>query len=69
MNIVKTKSQLRAESETQMAAFLARGGVVEVSDRQVRPRKQVMRGKVTRTASTGTSGFATGFPRKTTIAV
>jgi hypothetical protein len=69
MNIVKTKSQLRAESLDQMAAFLARGGVVEVSDRQVRPRKQVMRGKVTRTASTGTSGFATGFPRKTTIAV
>lgn len=68
MNIVKTKSQLRAESEAQMAAFLARGGVIEVSDRKVRPRKMVMRGKVTRTASKGSSGFAVGFPRKTTIA-
>jgi hypothetical protein len=68
MNIVKTKSQLRTESEAQMAAFLARGGVVEVSDRKVRPRKMVMRGKVTRNASKGSSGFAAGFPRKTTIA-
>jgi hypothetical protein len=66
--IAKTKSQLRAESEAQLAAFKRAGGVVQVSEYKSRARKQVMRGKSTRPATTGTSGFATGYPRKTTIA-
>jgi hypothetical protein len=62
----KSKSELRAETEKQLKAFFRKGGSIEV----VKPRKapkQRMSGKVTRSASTGTSGFATGFPRKSCI--
>lgn len=62
----KSKSELRAETEKQLKAFLRKGGSIEV----VKPRKapkQLMSGKTTRNASTGTSGFATGFPRKSCI--
>jgi len=62
----KSKSELRAETEKQLKAFLRKGGSIEV----VKPRKapkQRMSGKTTRNASTGTSGFATGFPRKSCI--
>jgi len=62
----KSKSELRAETEKQLKAFLRKGGSIEV----VKPRKapkQRMSGKTTRQASTGTSGFATGFPRKSCI--
>jgi len=61
--LVKSKSELRAETEKQLKAFLKRGGSIEV----IKPRKapkQRMSGKTTRNASTGTSGFATGYPRK-----
>ena len=64
MIIAKTKSQLRAETESAVALFLRTGGSVEV----IKPRKapkQYMRGKTTKVASRGTSGFAVGFPRKT----
>jgi hypothetical protein len=62
----KSKSELRAETEKQLKAFLRKGGSIEV----IKPRKapkQRMSGKVTRSASTGTSGFATGYPRKSGI--
>jgi hypothetical protein len=62
----KSKSELRAETEKQLKAFLRKGGSIEV----IKPRKapkQRMSGKTTRNASTGTSGFATGFPRKSCI--
>jgi hypothetical protein len=62
----KSKSELRAETEKLVKLFLKKGGSIEV----VKPRKapkQRMSGKVTRSASTGTSGFATGFPRKSCI--
>jgi len=62
----KSKSEIRAETEKQVKLFLKKGGNIEV----VKPRKspkQRMSGKVTRSASTGTSGFATGFPRKSCI--
>jgi len=62
----KSKSELRAETEKQLKLFLRKGGSIEV----VKPRKapkQRMSGKTTRNASTGTSGFATGFPRKSCI--
>ena len=59
----KSKSEIRAETEKQLKAFLRKGGSIEV----IKPRKapkQRMSGKTTRNASTGTSGFATGYPRK-----
>ena len=66
MIVFKTKSQLRAETEKQVKLFLKKGGSIEVVKARKAP-KQRMSGKVTRSASTGTSGFATGFPRKSCI--
>ena len=66
MIIVKTKSQLRAETEAQLATFVRSGGVIEQIKARKAP-KQLMRAKTTKVASTGTSGFATGFPRKSGI--
>jgi hypothetical protein len=62
----KSKSELRAETEKQIKLFLKKGGSVEVIKARKAPRQR-MSGKVTRSASTGTSGFATGFPRKSCI--
>lgn len=62
--LVKSKSELRAETEKQLKAFLKRGGVIET----IKPRKapkQRMSGKTTRNSSTGTSGFAAGYSRST----
>ena len=64
----KTKAELRAESADAIAAFLARGGVIE-QGRKPRARKgSKMASKTTRFV-TGTSGFANGFPRKSTGAL
>ena len=61
----KTKSELRAESADAIALFLAKGGVIE-QGRKPRARKgSKMTAKTTRFVS-GTSGFANGFPRKST---
>jgi hypothetical protein len=62
----KSKSELRAETEKQLKLFLRKGGSIEVVKARKAP-KQRMSGKTTRNASTGTSGFATGFPRKSCI--
>jgi hypothetical protein len=62
----KSKSEIRAETEKQVNLFLKKGGSIEVVKARKAP-KQRMSGKVTRSASTGTSGFATGFPRKSCI--
>jgi hypothetical protein len=62
----KTKAELRAETEQQVTLFLKKGGSIEV----IKPRKapkQKMNGKTTRQASTGTSGFAVGFPTKSFV--
>jgi hypothetical protein len=61
--IFKSKSELRAETEKQLQLFLKKGGSIEV----IKPRKapkSKMSGKTTRTGSTGTSGFATGYPTR-----
>jgi hypothetical protein len=58
--IYKSKSQVRQETEAQVALFLKRGGVVQVVKARKAP-KQKMSGKTTRSSSTGTSGFATGY--------
>jgi hypothetical protein len=62
----KSKSEIRAETEQQVKLFLKKGGSIEVVKARKAP-KQLMSGKVTRSSSTGTSGFATGFPRKSCI--
>jgi hypothetical protein len=64
--IFKTKSQLRVEGEDALKKFIRSGGTIEV----VKPRKapkQYMRGKTTRVGSTGSSGFATGYPKRSTV--
>ena len=66
---IKTKSELRAESNDAIALFLARGGVIE-QGRKPRARKGgKMACKSSKGFQSGTSGFATGFPRKSTGAV
>jgi hypothetical protein len=62
----KSKSEIRAETEKQVKLFLKKGGSIEIVKARKAP-KQLMSGKVTRSSSTGTSGFATGFPRKSCI--
>lgn len=64
--IVKTKADFRAETEKQVALFLKRGGVVEVIKARKAPSTK-MKGKTTRVASTGTSGFAVGFPSRSLV--
>lgn len=64
IKIAKTKSQLRAESEAQLAQFVRSGGVVQVVERRARPRKQTMTAKNSRGFVVGTSGFAAGYPRR-----
>lgn len=59
----KTKSQLRQETSDALQQFLARGGQVEVVKARKAP-KQKMSGKASKSGSTGTSGFAVGFPSK-----
>ena len=66
MIIVKTKSQLRAETDAQIQQFLRSGGTIEVVKSRKAP-KQRMVCRATKQASVGTSGFATGFPRKSGI--
>ena len=62
--MMKTKSQLRAETEVALKQFLRSGGTIEVSSRKARAPRIAMSGKTTRVSSTGTSGFAAGYPRK-----
>lgn len=62
----KSKAEQRAETEKHMVMFLQRGGSVEVVKARKAP-KQKMLGKSTRCASTGTSGFAVGFPTKSFV--
>jgi hypothetical protein len=62
----KSKAELRAETEKQLKAFLKKGGSIEVIKPRKAPRPK-MAGKTTRVASTGTSGFAVGYPRKSFV--
>jgi hypothetical protein len=66
MNMYKSKSELRAETEKALKKFVKQGGSIEVVKSRKAP-KMLMRGKTTRVASTGTSGFAVGFPRKSFV--
>jgi hypothetical protein len=66
---VQTKSEARAESEKAMKAFLRAGGVIKVDERKPRAPKAKMSSKSSRGFVSGTSGFATGMPRKTTFSL
>lgn len=61
----KSKSELRVEGEKALALFLKRGGVIQEAKPSRRKIKATMSSKTTRFVS-GTSGFANGYPRKST---
>ena len=63
VTMVKTKSQLRAETEKAVKQFLRSGGSIE-QGKPARNRKSSMLGKNSRGFIGGTSGFATGYPRR-----
>jgi hypothetical protein len=66
MIMYKSKTEMRIETEQAMMKFLKQGGSIEVVKSRKGP-KMIMRAKVTKQASTGTSGFAVGFPRKSFV--
>ena len=59
----RTKAESRAAAEKELKAFLRKGGVIQVEKPQKNP-KSFMSAKSSRGFLGGTSGFATGFPRK-----
>jgi len=61
---VKTKSEIRAEGEKALKAFLRKGGVIQVDEKKRRAPKSKMSAKSSRGFVSGTGGFANGFPRK-----
>ena len=61
----KSKSQVRQETNDAVTAFLRAGGVVELVKARKAP-KQKMVCRNSRGFTSGTSGFATGYPTKTT---
>jgi len=64
--VYKSKDQLRKETEKALKKFLKSGGAIETVKARKAP-KMLMRAKNSRGFVSGTSGFATGFPRKTTV--
>ena len=67
MNVVyKPKAVVRQETNDAVAQFLRNGGSIEiVPPKKTRGRtKQKMSSKSSRGFQSGTSGFATGYPRK-----
>ena len=61
----KTKAELRAESQDAITLFLKRGGVIQEGKPSRRKTGSKMSAKTTRYVS-GTSGFANGYPRRST---
>ena len=61
--LYKSKSQIRAEGEDALAKFLKAGGTIEVVKAKKAPKSK-MTCKSSRGFQGGTSGFATGFPRR-----
>ena len=61
--IYKSKTQVRGDATTEVEKFLMSGGVIQVVKSRKLP-KQKMSGKTTRQSSSGTSGFAVGFPKR-----
>jgi hypothetical protein len=65
--IYKSKSERRVETSEALQVFLASGGQIQVVPaKKTRKRTtQKMSAKSSRGFQGGTSGFATGYPRKT----
>lgn len=64
MNVIyKSKSQVRTETADALEQFLARGGQIEVVKARKAPKAK-MSAKPSRGFQSGTSGFATGFPKR-----
>ena len=61
--IYKSKSQVRQETSEALQLFLARGGQIEVVKARKTPKSK-MTVKVSRGFQSGTSGFATGYPKR-----
>lgn len=67
MNVIyKSKSQIRKETEAAVKKFLRTGGSIEVVKARKAP-KQKMTVKNSRGFVSGTSGFATGFPKQSLV--
>lgn len=62
---VKTKSQLRAEGEAALKAFLKKGGSITEVKPSRRKTTSKMRASSSRGFVSGTSGFANGYPKTT----
>ena len=60
---VMTKAEARAESEKALKAFFRKGGSVIVEKPQ-RVKKTAMAAKSSKGFVSGTSGFASGYPRR-----
>ena len=61
--IYKSKSQLRTETADAVEKFLKAGGTIQVIKARKAPKTK-MKAVGTRQASTGTGGFAAGYPRR-----
>jgi hypothetical protein len=61
--IYKDKSQLRTETNDAVEKFLKAGGTIQVIKAKKAPKIK-MKAVGTRQASTGTGGFAAGFPKR-----
>lgn len=59
---VQSKAEMREEGKDALERFLKAGGVIQVG-KPARAKKSKMSGKTSRGFQSGTSGFATGFPR------
>ena len=64
--LYKTKSQVRTETAEALELFLKAGGTIEVVKAKKAP-KQKMKAVGTRQASSGTGGFAIGYPSRSTV--
>ena len=61
----KSKSQVRAETNDAVEKFLRSGGVIEVVKAKKAPKSK-MTCRTSRGYTVGTSGFAMGYPSKST---
>ena len=61
--IYKSKSQIRTETADAVEKFLKAGGTIQVVKAKKAPKPK-MKAIGTRQASTGTGGFAAGYPRR-----
>ena len=64
--VYKSKAEQRVETSEAIQQFLARGGSIEIvpAKKMRRRTTQKMASKTSRGFQGGTSGFATGYPRK-----